>query len=126
MHTQVARSSPSATAPRPGGKDFAGYLSEWLRGGGSLPLRSAAALAPEAERLLHEARAQRGRQPFFGQKAALHVLLVGDRRLAEQLQRVRSVHDFPGIFEAMRSRRLHKRCKRITLLLWQLANCRCI
>ncbi len=28
-------------------------------------------------------------KPFFGQRAALHVLLTGDRRLAEQLQRVR-------------------------------------
>lgn len=44
--------------------------------------------APEVDRLLREARAQRGRQPFFGQRAALHVLLVGDRHLAEQLQRV--------------------------------------
>lgn len=45
--------------------------------------------APEAERLLREARVQRGRQPFFGQRAALHVLLVGDRHQAEQLLRVR-------------------------------------
>jgi hypothetical protein len=45
--------------------------------------------APEAERLLREAKVQRGRQPFFGQRVALHVLLVGDRQLAEQLQRVR-------------------------------------
>lgn len=84
---EVARNSAAVTAARPGGKDFAGYLSEWLRGGGSLPAASAAALAPEVDRLLREARAQRGRQPFFGQRAALHVLLVGDRHLAEQLQR---------------------------------------
>ena len=45
--------------------------------------------APEVERLLREVRVQRGRQAFFGQRAALHVLLVGDRQLAEQLQRVR-------------------------------------
>jgi hypothetical protein len=45
--------------------------------------------APEAERLLREAKVQRGRQAFFGQRVALHVLLVGDRQLAEQLQRVR-------------------------------------
>mmetsp|Transcript_19713 Transcript_19713/g.59561 ORF Transcript_19713/g.59561 Transcript_19713/m.59561 type:complete len:809 (-) Transcript_19713:69-2495(-) len=84
---EVAQSSAASTAGRPGGKDFAGHLSEWLRNGGRLPARSAAALAPEVERVLREGRDVRRRPPFWAHRAACHVLLAADRRLADQLQR---------------------------------------
>ena len=178
---QVAQHTAASTASRPGGKDFAGHLSEWARSGGRLPARSAGALAPEVcllphapsarwpppqpslplcgavldsprpshlgqgrpwirpywwhpttaarltshaactpctaaklcpaggntgcracshrragatgaqvERLLREGRDVRRRPQFWGHRAACHVLLAADRRLADQLQRARA------------------------------------
>lgn len=42
----------------------------------------------QVERVLREGRDVRRRPPFWAHRAACHVLLAADRRLADQLQRV--------------------------------------
>lgn len=65
-------------------------LAEWVAGEGGLSPQSAQAMATEAERLLRSADRAACQRSSFRHKAALYVLLSGDRRVAEHLLRVTS------------------------------------
>ncbi len=64
-------------------------LGEWVAAGeGGLAPQSAQAMTTEAERLLRSADRAVWQRSSFRYKAALYVLLSGDRRVAEHLLRV--------------------------------------
>ena len=70
------------------GGSFGAMLGEWVAGEGGLAPPSAQAMATEAERLLRSADRAAWQRSSFRHKAALYVLLSGDRRVAEHLLRV--------------------------------------
>ena len=73
------------------GGSFGAMLAEWAAGEGGLSPQSAQAMATEAERLLRSADQAAWQRSSFRHKAALYVLLSGDRRIAEHLLRVTSI-----------------------------------
>ncbi len=70
------------------GGSFGAMLGEWVAGEGGLAPQSGQAMASEAERLLRSADRGAWLRSSFRYKAALYVLLSGDRRVAEHLLRV--------------------------------------
>lgn len=83
----MAESAKEVAAPRLGARGVASYLQEWLEADHLAPA-AASVVALECERLLRD-RSSRAKQPFYQYRCAVHVLLAGDRRAAEQLMRVR-------------------------------------
>ncbi|KAK9915316.1 hypothetical protein WJX75_007541 [Coccomyxa subellipsoidea] len=78
------------------GGSFGAMLGEWVAAEGGLAPQSAQAMATEAERLLRSADRAAWQRSSFRHKAALYVLLSGDRRVAEHILR-----EAPGLLQTI-------------------------